>query len=126
MAFSVVIFLTIVSLCAVNTQDVLTLETAKQVGDFVYQAARDYFGDSKSFNVHGLACDWKRDAGFHRWQWKYDGKITCPALGQTFNKSGCKSRDCAFKEPMKQLLQYLKDNNRISQAEFDEGMKNVQ
>uniref|UniRef100_A0A915I2N5 Uncharacterized protein n=1 Tax=Romanomermis culicivorax TaxID=13658 RepID=A0A915I2N5_ROMCU len=26
---------------------------------------------------------------------------------------------------MKQLLQYLKDNNRISQAEFDEGMKNI-
>lgn len=109
--------LTVLLLVGACVGQIQYIQTAYEVLQTVYAGARDYFGDQKQMNIFGNLCTWTREAGIHKFQWKYDGKIVCPGIGE-YSKSACKSRDCAFVEPFKSLLRDFAANNRVPRDQF--------
>ncbi|OQV20563.1 hypothetical protein BV898_05385 [Hypsibius exemplaris] len=78
----------------------------KMLKEVAYPGLRELLAEKKSWDAFGYPCKWNLRGGFHRWQWKWTGDIACTGLG-AWNRGGCKSKGCAFKEPFKQYIRAL-------------------
>lgn len=96
---------------------------ARVLKEVIYPGLQDHFGDNKSWTAFDIPCTYQRTAGFHSWKWKYDGKISCAGLGE-WTKQHCKSRGCAFKEPMKQYLTALAQRSLATKEELIAHIRN--
>lgn len=90
-----------------KTQTIAGLaEFAGFLQNVAYPGLQELLGEQQNWSAFGYNCIYTREGGFHSWQWKWTGKINCDGLG-VWERTQCKSRGCAFKEPMKGYLTEL-------------------